>query len=68
MDYFNIALDKVPESHDIGIGSIILFPQGGYRAGATQLTGYFHVDSYVLSEINLSDFWIYNISGTISYL
>ena len=39
IDYFNIAVDKVPDENEIGIGSIVLFSQGSYKAGATQLRG-----------------------------
>lgn len=31
VDYFNLALDRVPEPDEIAIGSIVLFPQGKYR-------------------------------------
>lgn len=31
IDYFNLALDRVPEPDEIAIGSIVLFPQGKYR-------------------------------------
>lgn len=39
MNYENIAVDRIPDPDEIGVGSIILFSQGGYRAGDTQLTG-----------------------------
>ena len=39
MDYYNVAVDKVPDENEVGVGSIILFSQGAYTAGATQLTG-----------------------------
>ena len=39
VDYHNIAIDRAPAENEIGIGSIILFPQGAYDAGSTQLTG-----------------------------
>ena len=39
LDYYNIAVDKVPDEKDIGVGSVILFGQGEYKAGSTQLTG-----------------------------
>lgn len=32
-------MDKIPDEFEIGIGSTILFPQGSYKAGATQQTG-----------------------------
>ena len=31
VDYYNLALNKVPDEKDIGIGSIVLFRQGAYR-------------------------------------
>lgn len=31
VDYYNLALNKVPNEKDIGVGSIVLFRQGGYR-------------------------------------
>lgn len=31
IDYFNLALDRVPEPDEIAVGSIVLFPQGKYR-------------------------------------
>lgn len=31
VDYFNLALDRVPEPDEIAVGSIVLFPQGKYR-------------------------------------
>jgi len=39
VDYYNLAIDRSPVEDELGIGSIILFPQGGYSAGASQLTG-----------------------------
>ena len=39
VDYYNIAVDKVPDDNEIGIGSIILFPQGKYVAGKSCETG-----------------------------
>lgn len=30
IDYYNLALDRVPDDVEIGLGSIVLFPQGGY--------------------------------------
>lgn len=39
VEYKNIAVDRVPDETEIGTGSIILFPQGNYKAGNTQLTG-----------------------------
>lgn len=39
VSYSNLAVDKMPASNEIGIGSIILFAQGQYKAGSTQLTG-----------------------------
>ena len=39
VDYFNIAVDKVPDENEIGVGSIILFPQGSYNPSGSQLTG-----------------------------
>ena len=39
VDYYNVAVDKVPDENEIGVGSIILFSNGAYTAGATQLTG-----------------------------
>lgn len=39
VEYKNIAVDREPEEKEIGLGSIILFPQGNYKAGATQVTG-----------------------------
>ena len=35
----NIALDRVPEKDELGVGDIVLFPQGDYNAGSTQETG-----------------------------
>lgn len=31
IDYYNLALDRVPEPDEVAIGSIVLFPQGKYR-------------------------------------
>lgn len=31
VDYYNLALDRVPESDEIAVGTIVLFPQGKYR-------------------------------------
>lgn len=31
VDYYNLALDRVPEHDEIAIGSIVLFPQGKYK-------------------------------------
>ena len=31
IDYFNLALDRVPEEDEIGIGTTVLFPQGDYK-------------------------------------
>uniref|UniRef100_A0A7M5UQ35 C2H2-type domain-containing protein n=1 Tax=Clytia hemisphaerica TaxID=252671 RepID=A0A7M5UQ35_9CNID len=39
VNYSNLAVDRAPIAHEIGVGSIILFSQGQYRAGQTQLTG-----------------------------
>lgn len=39
VDYFNIAKDRIPDENELGVGSVILFPQGAYKAGKTQVTG-----------------------------
>ena len=39
MDCFNIAKDVIPEPHNVGVGSVVLFQQGGYSGGDTQRTG-----------------------------
>ena len=39
VDCFNIAKDAIPEAHNIGVGTTVLFQQGGYSGGATQQTG-----------------------------
>lgn len=31
VDYYNLALDRVPEHDEIAIGSVVLFPQGKYK-------------------------------------
>ena len=31
IDYYNLALDRVPDKDEIATGSIVLFPQGKYR-------------------------------------
>ena len=31
IDYYNLALDRIPEPDEIAIGTIVLFPQGKYR-------------------------------------
>lgn len=31
VDYYNLALDRVPDPDEVAIGSIVLFPQGKYK-------------------------------------
>ncbi|XP_031566879.1 uncharacterized protein LOC116301857 [Actinia tenebrosa] len=31
IDYYNLALDRVPDDDEVAVGSIVLFPQGEYR-------------------------------------
>ena len=31
IDYFNLALDRIPDEDEVGMGTIVLFPQGAYR-------------------------------------
>ncbi|XP_048580168.1 uncharacterized protein LOC116604300 [Nematostella vectensis] len=31
IDYYNLALDRVPDDDEIAVGSIVLFPQGAYK-------------------------------------
>ena len=35
----HIALDRVPDDSELAVGTVVLFPQGMYHAGATQRTG-----------------------------
>ena len=39
VDYYNIAKDRIPDENELGIGTIVLFSQGSYKAGATMETG-----------------------------
>lgn len=34
-----MAKDVIPEQHNVGVGSVVLFQQGGYSNGHTQRTG-----------------------------
>ena len=31
IDYYNLALDRVPDDDEVAVGSIVLFPQGQYK-------------------------------------
>lgn len=31
VDYYNLALDRVPDPDEVAVGSIVLFPQGTYK-------------------------------------
>ena len=30
VDYYNLALDQVPDHDEVAVGSVVLFPQGKY--------------------------------------
>ena len=35
----NLSLDRIPEDHEVQVGSDVLFTQGEYSPSGTQLTG-----------------------------
>ena len=39
VDVENVALDQIPEEGELGVGSVVLFPQGDYQARQTHETG-----------------------------
>ena len=52
VDYYNLALDRVPEPDEIALGSIVLFPQGKYKGQeGVRLGGqrYHQVSNYTFS-------------------
>lgn len=58
IDYFNLALDRVPEPDEIAVGSIVLFPQGKYRGQeGVRLGGLrYHQVCCPFQEVNLISF------------
>ena len=52
VDYYNLALDRVPEPDEVAIESIVLFPQGKYKGQeGVRLGGQrYHQVSYTLNS------------------
>lgn len=60
--YKDLAIDKVPSEDQVGVDSIVFFPQGGYSATAGNNTGGVRYHEGVVTRVykDSSGFWKYD--------
>lgn len=63
MNCFEIAKDMIPLSHQVGVGTIVLFPQGGYKCGDTQLYGGTRWHQGVITNIRVNEYGLTQYDG-----
>lgn len=50
-----MALDQVPDADDVGVGSIIFFAQGSYRASEGNNTGGVRYHEGIITKVTTTD-------------
>ena len=60
---FEIAKDMIPFAHQVGVGTIVLFPQGGYNGGDTQLHGGTRWHQGVITNIRVNEYGFAEYDG-----